>query len=139
MKRFLFPLLAFGLVAAFALAMPVRADSHFYRVESPDHGQTFAYGSERHRAWIEQGQDHHLALSMELTNDPYVDSINPRQYDSFIFSFPSVRLGKDGRTYYFRDETGHMVAVAERYSDFLGITEIRLLPNADLNVVKTHG
>jgi hypothetical protein len=121
------------------LAPVAAASPHFWRVESPDHGQTFAYGSIRHRAWFVQGRDQHLALTMDLTNDPYVDNTNPRQYDTFVFNFPSVKLGKDGRTFYHHDGEGHSVPVAIRKSGFLGIEEINLLSNASLIIDKPHG
>jgi hypothetical protein len=140
MKRFLAVFMVMAGFLCLGFATRTEASSpHFWRIDSPDHGQTFAYGSERNRAWIAQGRDQHLALVMDLTNDPFVDSVNPRQYDTFVFSFPGVNLGKDGKTFYYRDGDGHSVAVASRRPDFLGIKEIRLLPNASLVVSKLHG
>jgi hypothetical protein len=124
-------------VGFFATAMPSLA--HLYMVASPTHEQTFAYGSERHQAWMTRGADRHLALSAEFTNDPYVDRIETRQYDDFIFDFPNVRLGADGRTFYYRAPGGRTVAVAERYRGFLGLDEVRLLDNAVLIMKKPHG
>ena len=108
-------------------------------VVSPDHGQTFAFGSERHREWLARGADRHLAIALHFTNDPYVDRDNPRQYDDFVFNFPNVRLGADGRTFFARDGHGGHTAVAERKRDFLGIEEIRLLPTSELLIDQRHG
>ncbi len=139
MRRFI-PALAVFTCSLWLLSAPtVLASSHAWRVESPDHGQTYAFGSEKRRAWMETGPDRHLTLFMELTNDPYVDIDNPRRWDTFTFSFPSIRLGKDGRTFYYHDGEGNTVPVAQRRPGFLGITEIKLLPNASLNVSKVHG
>jgi hypothetical protein len=137
-KRFvqLFAGLAF---AGCFLSGPTRASStHFWRIVSPDHEQTFAYGTEQSRIFTERGRDKHLALLLNFTNDPYVDRQNPRLYDNFTFSFPNVILGKDGRTFYYRGPGGETIPVARKHAVFLG-TEIRLLPNAALKVAKPHG
>jgi hypothetical protein len=138
MKRF-FSLIAFAAIlvipASFAQATPQKV----WRVESPNHGQTFAYGSVQNHAWMIQGSNRHLALHLNLTNDPYVDIDNPRQYDSFIFNFPNVTLGKDSHTFYYRSPDGNSVPVAVRHPGFLGIEQIRLLPNAYLEIQKPHG
>jgi hypothetical protein len=126
-------------LAAGALLLPMLAPAHLILVISPTHRQTFAYGSERHQAWLARGDDRHLALSAEFTNDPYVDQVNPRQYDDFIFDFPDVRLGTDGRTFYYHRAGGRPVAVARRFRDFLGIDEVKLLPNAELVIKSPHG
>jgi len=127
------------LLAASALLLPMLAAAHLFVVSSPTHGQTFAYGSEQHQAWLARGADRHLALTTEFTNDPYVDRTNPRQFDDFIFDFPEVRLGADGRTFYYHRPSGQPVAVARRASDFLGIDEVKLLPNAQLVIKSPHG
>jgi hypothetical protein len=129
-----------GLVVAGAwlLFFGAAARADVWRIESPDHAQTFAYGSERHRAWAEEGRHNHLVLFLSFTNDPYVSSIEPRQYDDFTFSFPNITLGKDGRTFYYHAH-GRSIAVAEKRSGFLGIEEIRLLPSAALVIDKPHG
>ena len=112
---------------------------HSWRVASPDHEQTFTYGTETNRVWAERGRDRHLVVLLDFTNDPYVDRQNPRQYDNFTFAFPTVRLGKDGRTFYYASPEGRSIPVAEKRRDFLGIDEIKLLPNAELIVSKPHG
>jgi hypothetical protein len=81
----------------------------------------------------------HLAIAMNFTNDPHVDIVNPRQYDDFIFDFPDVVLGRNGRTFYYQPPgSAHPVAVAERSRGFLG-DEVRLLPSAQLLVRAPHG
>jgi hypothetical protein len=123
-----------------AVASSAPADTrHSWRVASPDHEQTFAYGTETNRVWAERGRDRHLALLLNFTNDPYVDRQNPRQYDNFTFAFPTVKLGKDGHTFFYTAPDAHSVPVAEKCRDFLGIHEIKLLPNARLIVSKPHG
>jgi hypothetical protein len=122
-------------IAASAQAEP----GHFFRVASPDHEQTFAYGSEQNRVWAERGHDRHLAVLLNFTNDPFVDRQNPRQYDNFSFSFPGVTLGKDGHTFYYRASDGRAIPVAAKRADFLGINEIKLLPNASLIIHQPHG
>jgi hypothetical protein len=133
--------LAAFVLAAWIAAPPTAfaASSHFWRVVSPDHEQTFAYGSETHRAWAQWGRDRHLALLLDFTNDPFVDRQNPRQYDSFRFDFPSIRLGPDGHTFSYRAADGRAIPVAMKRADFLGLDEVRLLPNAAVDVERPHG
>jgi hypothetical protein len=128
--------LGWGLFAA--SLCPAEAGS-FCQVTSPDHEQTFAYGTEQSRTWAERGRDRHLAVLLDFTNDPYVDRSNPRQYDDFTFSFPNVTLGKDGHTFYYHRPEGGSIPVASKRPDFLGINEIHLLPNALLIVEQPHG
>jgi hypothetical protein len=117
---------------------PLRADSfHQWAVTSPNHAQTFTFGSERHRAWLTMRG--HLAVAMNFTNDPYVDQDNPRRYDDFIFNFPNVVLGNDGRTFYYHPpDRAQPVAVATREHGFFG-DDVRLLPSSFLEVQKPHG
>ena len=112
---------------------------HFWRVASPDHEQTFAFGTEQNRVWAMRGRDRHLAVLLSFTNDPFVDRQNPRQYDNFTFAFPGVTLGKDGRTFYYHASDGRSIPLASKRPDFLGIDEIKLLPNASLIVNQPHG
>jgi hypothetical protein len=117
----------------------INADGRTWVVPSPNHGQTFAFGSEQHRQWITVGRDRHLALSVEFTNDPYVDRTEPRQYDDFIFDFPSVTLGRDGRTFFYHAPGGRLVPVAVRHAGLFGIEAVDLLPSATLVMHKPHG
>jgi len=127
-------------LAAVLLAMvPLAASARLFVVASPTHEQTFAYGSERHQQWMTRGPDRHLALSAEFTNDPYVDKVNPRQYDDFIFDFPDIRLSRDGRTFYYHPAHGNPVSVAERHAGLFGLESIHLLDHADLVIRKPHG
>ncbi len=133
-------------LGALVLAAWIAADAsafaaapHFWRITSPDHEQTFVYGTETNRVWAQWGRDRHLALLLDFTNDPYVDYQNPRQYDNFRFDFRSVRLGPDGRVFYYHTSDGPAIPVAVRHPDFLGIDEIRLLPNAAVDVERPHG
>lgn len=126
-------------LAVLGLFAPMVASAHLYVIPSPTHEQTFAFGSERHQAWTTRGHDRHLALSTEFTNDPYVDRDNPRRYDDFIFDFPDVRLGADGRTFFYHPKNGRDVPIAERRKGFLGIEEVRLLDQVRLIMRKPHG
>jgi hypothetical protein len=139
-KGFSHACLGFAVGAWLFIVPYAQADTrHFWRVPSPDHEQTFAYGTEQSRVWAERGHDRHLVVLLNFTNDPFVDRQNPRQYDNFTFSFPGVTLGKDGHTFYYRASDGRSIPVASRRLDFLGIDEIHLLPNASLIVDQPHG
>lgn len=136
-----FALAALGVAMGTWLFLPgfAQASPHFWRIRSPVHEQTFAYGSEQNRVWQQWPPDNHLALLLNYTNDPFVDRSNPRQYDNFRFDFPQILLGKDGHTFYYRTPEGRSIPVASKKPGFLGIDEVRLLPNATVIVNKPHG
>jgi hypothetical protein len=114
-KRFSPAFLSLTVGAWIFFAPSAQADiRHFWSVPSPDHEQTFAYGSEQHRVWAARGNDKHLAVLLDFTNDPYVDQTNPRQYDNFTFSFPDVTLGKNGHTFYYHTSDGRSIPVASK-------------------------
>ena len=126
-------------VAFVLAAVPALAAPPVYVVPSPTHEQTYAFGSERRQQWLARGPDHHLALAAEFTNDPYVDRINVREYDDFLFDFPDIRLGRDGQTFYYHAPNGREIAVAERHHGFLGVDEVGLLPGSLLLMRSPHG
>jgi hypothetical protein len=136
-NRFLYICLA---ICALFGGYPAKAYTrHVWQVTSPDHAQTFTYGSEQSRIWVTRGADRHLALLLNFTNDPYVDRSSPREYDNFIFNFPGITLGPDGHTYYYRASNGRSLPVAAKRSGFLGVDEIKLLPTSYLAIKKPHG
>ena len=152
MKRFFLSFPAVAVVAASIFVTPSAQayNQHFWQVDSPDHEQTFAYGTEQNRVWAERGNDRHLAVlllpvpppSVAISGDftlPRNGREYPREYDNFIFSFPGVKLGKDGHTFYYRASDGRSIPVASKHPGFLGIEQIRLLPNAYLSIDKPHG
>ena len=134
-KKSLLPALAFG--AWITLAAPALAVTHFWPLVSPDHAQTWAYGTETSRVWKQWGR--HLALLLTFTNDPFVDRDSPRQTDNFRFDFRDIRLGADGRTFYYPPADGRRIPVAAIRPDFLGVGEVRLLPNANVVVSRPSG
>ena len=135
MSRFILPALL--LVTWLALTAPVSAKDYFWKLVSPDHEQTYAFGSETNRVW--RNWKGHLALLLTFTNDPFVDRQNPRQWDDFRFDFPNVRIGPDGHTFYFHTQDGRSIPVAMTHAGFLGIDEVRLLPSASVVVSRPHG
>jgi hypothetical protein len=135
MKAFLPLLGAALLLGGVPLEAGTRPDS--WAVTSPNHAQTFAYGSERHRAWMTVGR--HLAVAVEFTNDPYVDQDYPRRYDDFTFDFPNVVLGADDHTFYYRPSgKSRAIAVATRKPGLFG-EQVSLLPSSDLLEDAPHG
>jgi hypothetical protein len=131
-------LLALGFIWNSVVEARVAA-SPVWSITSPDHAQTFSYGTESRRQWSARGNPQHLVLFLDYTNDPFVDRSNPRQYDSFSFDFPKVKLQPDGRTFSCRAPDGRLVPVAISKSGFLGLREIELLPSAHLIVAMPHG
>jgi len=135
MPRFILP--AFMLISWLALAVPVQAKDYYWKLVSPDHEQTYVYGTEQSRVW--KNWDGHLALLLTFTNDPFVDRQNSRQWDDFRFDFPNVRIGADRHTFYYRTPGGRRIPVAMIHSGFLGFDEVRLLPSASVAVSRPHG
>jgi hypothetical protein len=135
MPRFILP--AFMLLSLLALSVPVHAKDHFWKLVSPDHEQTYAYGTEQSRVW--KNWNGHLALLLNFTNDPFVDRQNSRQWDDFRFDFPNVRIGADGHTFYYLTQDDRRIPVAMTHAGFLGINEVRLLPSASVAVSRPHG
>jgi hypothetical protein len=126
------------LFACIACLLPAQAaTAHSWQLTSPDHAQTFSFGTETNRVW--KGWGGRLLLLLDFTNDPHVDRDNPRSYDSFRFDFPGVRIGADGRTFYYHASDGRLIPVAEKKAGFLGIEEIKLLSNANVVVSRPHG
>jgi hypothetical protein len=137
MKRFFFLVLCCW--TALASVSPIRASSeHIWYVTSPDHGQTYAYGSEQSRVWKMLGSHDHLAVYMTFNNNPFAEGSNQR-FDTFTFNFPQVRLGPGGHTFFYSAANGLDLPVAARDRGFFGIVEIKLLPTAFLQVKKQHG
>ncbi len=134
-QRFFFSLAVAAWIAA--LTPGVASSAHSWTVVSPDHGQTFAYGTETGRTW--KSWRGHLALLLSFSNDPAVDYDNPRQFDNFRFDFLNIRLGDGAGIFYLRTGDGRRIPVASLRHDFLGFDEVRLLPNAGVVVRRPHG
>lgn len=132
-------LIALTLALLPILAPAKTGEPQYWPIVSPDHEQTFAYGMETSRVWRQWGRDNHLAVLLSYTNDPFVDWNNPRQYDNFRFAFPNIKLGPDGETFYYHAPNGTLAPVAKKRKDFFGVTEVKLLPNAELKIYKPHG
>jgi hypothetical protein len=134
------PSLFFVIAMALTLAggSLARAGQQIWYVTSPDHGQTYAYGSETNHSWTIGGSNNHLALNATYSNGPWAQGSNVL-YDNFIFNFPQVKLGSGGHTFFYHASNGLNLPVARRQSGFLGITQIKLLPTAYLVTKKKHG
>jgi hypothetical protein len=133
-----FLLIALACMATCTLSTPLRATQHIWYVTSPDHGQTYAYGSEVSRQWAVRGARQHLTLLTTYDNEPWAMGGNIRR-DDFVFNFPNVVLGPDGETFFYKTSKGLSLVVAAKRHGFLGISEIKLLPTAFLAVKKVHG
>jgi len=139
MNRLFLFLAIFAWVTMFGVVNSLQAATqHVWYLTSPDHGQTYAYGSETNRVWTERGPDHHLALYSTFSNEPFAQGGN-RRYDYFTFNFPHVTLGSDGVTFFYHSTNKISLVVAARQHGFLGVTEINLLPTSYLVVKKVHG
>jgi len=138
MNRFVRATLALVLAAVLFGHLPAHAAQHVWEVTSPNHGQTYAYGSEQSRTWKMVPPANHLALFTTYTNEPFANGSNIR-YDNFTFNFPQVKMGPDGETFFYHASNGLNLPVAAKRPGFLGISQIKLLPTAFLRVRKVHG
>lgn len=126
-------------MTAFGISNPVQASSqHVWYVTSPDHGQTYAYGSRENLVWAMPAPNHNLVLYATYSNEPYAQGGN-RRYDYFTINFPNITLGSDGVTFFYHPSKGIALPVAARHDGFLGLTETKLLPTSYLTVSKVHG
>jgi hypothetical protein len=129
------PILGTILAVIFVMG-PVRAFGGQWLLVSPDHDQSFAYGSEMSRQWVESPPGT-LALTMVFTNDPHVDQVKPRQYLDFIFHFPQLHLDRKSQIFFYTAPDRRSIPVARINGGFLGFKAIDLLPLCRVEV-KAH-
>lgn len=107
-------------------------------IGSPDHAQTFAYGSIiGHQLYVERGTNA-LVARITFSNFPYYDDDQPRREESFDFRFPGVQLNPAHRTFCARSGHGDLIPVA-RFREGLACGWIDLAPGAKMYLVKESG
>ena len=107
-------------------------------ITSPNHAQTFAYGSMISHQLYRDGRAAELVAQMTFSNLPYYDDDQPRRDESFDFHFPTVHFDSARQTFFARSEHGELIPVA-RYREGLVCGWIDLAPGAKMYLVKEHG
>jgi hypothetical protein len=123
-------------VLATIIATSASAIAGVISVTSPDHAQTFAYGSMIwHQLYVERNE---LVVRITFSNLPYYDDDQLRRDESFDFSFPTVRLDSGRRTFVARTGHDELIPVA-RFREGLACRWVDLAPGAKMYLVKDHG
>jgi hypothetical protein len=101
--------LAILLAAILATNTSIMADGII--ITSPDHAQTFAYGSMIwHQLYLDAAGE--LAARITFSNLPYVGDGEPRCDEPFDFRFPGVRFDSARRTFLARGSRSELIPVA---------------------------
>jgi hypothetical protein len=108
------------------------------RITSPDHAQTFAYGSMiDHQLYLDHTAGE-LAARITFSNLPYSDDNDPRRDELFEFRFPRVHLDSARRTFFARGGDGELIPIARfRRDGECGWAD--LAPGAKIYLVKESG
>lgn len=107
-------------------------------IKSPDHAQTFAYGSMISHQLYAGGTTGELGARITFSNLPYYDDDQPRGDEAFDFHFPGVQLDRARGTLFVRSRHGEMIPVARSHEGLL-CRWIDLAPSAKIYLLKEHG
>jgi hypothetical protein len=106
-------------------------------VTSPDHPQTFAYGSMIwHQLYLDAAGE--LAARITFSNLPYVGDDEPRSDEPFDFRFPGVRFDSARRTFLARGSRRELIPVA-RFREGPASGWIDLARGTKIYLVKESG
>jgi hypothetical protein len=105
---------------------------------SPDHHQTFAYGSIiGHQLYLERS-GRGLAARITFSNWPYDSGDEPRRDESFEFRFPGIKYDATQRTFFVSGRGGQPIPVARFHRD-LFCNSVDLAPGAKIYLLKHSG
>jgi hypothetical protein len=127
---------AIFLAAMITASASVMADP--ISITSPNHAQTFAYGSMiSHQLYLDRAAGD-LVARITFSNSPYYDDDQPRRDESFDFHFPGVQFNSAQHMFLARSGHGKLIAVA-RYREGLACGWVDLAPGAKVYLVKESG
>lgn len=107
-------------------------------ITSPNHAQTFAYGSMiSHQLYLGRAAGD-LMAQITFSNSPYYDDDQPRRDESFDFHFPGVQFDSARNTFFAKTGHGEMIPIA-RVRQGLACGWIDLAPGAKMYLVKESG
>lgn len=107
-------------------------------ITSPDHAQTFAYGSMISHQFFYNRRAGELAAQITFSNSPYYGDDQPRRDEAFDFHFPGVQLDSTQRIFVVRSKHGELIPVA-RFRKGLACGWIDLAPGAKIYLQKESG
>ena len=127
-----------GIFLALLVAASTSAMADAASITSPNHAQTFAYGSMiSHQLYLGRaGGD--LVAQLTFSNSPYYDDDQPRTDESFDFHFPGVHFDSGRNTFFARSHHGELIPVA-RVRQGVAYRWIELAPGAKMYLVKQSG
>lgn len=107
-------------------------------IVSPDHHQTFAYGSMvSHQLYFEQSGSN-LAARITFSNSPYDDDNEPRSDESFDFRFPGIKFDATRRMFFVSGRGGQTIPVARFRRDPF-CSWVDLAPGSKIYLLKQSG
>jgi hypothetical protein len=107
-------------------------------ITSPDHAQTFAFGSVISHELHADRTTGELTARITFSNLPYYDDDQPRRDEAFDFHFPGVQFDRARGTLFVRSKHGEVIPVA-RSREGLVCRWIDLVPGAKIYLLKEHG
>jgi hypothetical protein len=119
------------------VAMSASALAGAIKITSPDHPQTYAYGSTTWRQLYLEPSNGGLIARITFSNLPYAGDDNPRRDEPFDFQFPGVRFDRAQSAFFVRGRRGELIPVAR----FRGgpACRIDLAPGAKMYLLKESG
>ena len=128
--------IAIALLITLTTSASMMADA--ISVASPDHAQTYAYGSVTWRQLYLTRTRGELAARITFSNVPFADSNEPRRDESFDFRFPGIQVDVAQHVFVAKGRRGESIPVAWFRGD-LSIGWIKLAPNAKIYLLKENG
>ena len=107
-------------------------------VVSPNHAQTYAYGSVTWRQLYLERTRGELTARITFSNVPFADANQPPTYEPFDFRFPGVHIDSARHAFVTRGRRGESIPVAWFRGD-PSWGWVKLAPNAKIYLVKESG
>ncbi len=126
------------IVAAAILLTNATAMADAISVTSPNHAQTYAYGSVSwHQLYLERTRGE-LTARITFSNRPYADTNQPPTDEPFDFRFPGVRVDFARHAFVARGRRDEFIPVAWFRGD-PACGWIKLAPGAKIYLLKDSG
>jgi hypothetical protein len=126
------------IVLAAIVMTTVSALANTVSIVSPDHAETFAYGSMISHDLHANGKAGELTARITFSNFPYYGGDQPRQDEMFDFHFAGIQLDRARGTLFVRSKHSGVIPVA-RFHKGLVFRWIDLAPGAKIYLLKEHG
>ena len=107
-------------------------------VVSPNHAQTYAYGSVTWRQLYLERTHGELAARITFSNVPFADSSDPPREEPFDFRFPGIRVDRARHAFVTQGRRGESIPVAWFRGD-PSCGWIKLTANTKIYLLKESG